>query len=68
MLGFILKGVLFHQAALNAGMRLEIATKYSQAQSVAKRHGKPLLVVGGPFGTNILRQMFRFKAHGCGEF
>lgn len=41
--------------------------KYREAGQAAQARGKPLLVVGGPYGSGIGGQIFHFKAHGCGD-
>lgn len=41
--------------------------KYDEARSEADRRGKPLLVVGGPYGDGIFRRTFRLKCHGLGD-
>jgi hypothetical protein len=41
--------------------------KYDMATQYAIEVGKPLLVVGGPWGRNPLRSFFNIPAHGCGD-
>jgi hypothetical protein len=41
--------------------------QYRLARSEADRRGKPLLVVGGPYGAGIYRKLFHLKAHGFGD-
>ena len=40
---------------------------YHQARNEADRRGKPLLVVGGPYGGGAIRRVFQLKAHGYGD-
>jgi len=67
MFSFILKTVVFHQATVMIGMRLETANKYAMARAVAKGLNKPLLVVGGPLGSSLTGKLFGIRAHGCGN-
>ena len=41
--------------------------KYAAARAYADSVGKPMLMVGGPYGSNPLRGLFNMKAHGCGD-
>lgn len=43
------------------------ANKFQAATDLARGAGKPLLVVGGPWGTFGIRKLFGVKAHGCGD-
>ena len=67
MLGRVALALLTHQAVVQVKMEMDRHTKYVAAQKVARRLSKPLLVVGGPWGVNSIRQVFRLKAHGCGD-
>ena len=40
---------------------------YHEALNEADRRGKPLLVVGGPYGNGAIRRAFHLKAHGFGD-
>jgi len=40
---------------------------YRQARDEAHRRGKDLLVIGGPYGSGLLRRYFGLKAHGYGD-
>jgi len=40
---------------------------YHEARDEADRRGKPLLVVGGPYGGGAIRRAFHLKAHGFGD-
>jgi hypothetical protein len=73
-------GLLVHQAVGVANRFHESAEKYTMAQEEAKIRGKPLLVVGGPYGVADpyithpalymfvgVKQLFGIKAHGCGD-
>ena len=41
--------------------------KYAAARAYADSVGKPMLMVGGPYGSSPLRRIFSMKAHGCGD-
>jgi membrane protein DedA with SNARE-associated domain len=41
--------------------------KYKAAVECAKKNGKPLLVIGGPWGVKAFRKMFNKPAHGNGD-
>jgi SAM-dependent methyltransferase len=41
--------------------------KYALAWHIAREAGKPMLVVGGPYGSPIAGGLFNLKAHGCGD-
>jgi hypothetical protein len=56
-----------HQGLVMVGMARERNQKYALARAVADSLDKPLLVVGGPYGSNAIRQWFAFKAHGSGD-
>ena len=45
----------------------ERRVKYAAAIEVSETLGKPLLVVGGPWGTSGWRTLFGITAHGCGD-
>lgn len=61
-------GFSIQQAAAMAWQAWERRSKYRQAQEYAERVGKPMLVVGGPWGDNPFRSFLRIPAHGCGDF
>jgi len=46
---------------------LERQVKYEAARAYADSIGKPLLVVGGPWGANPFRSLLKIPAHGCGD-
>lgn len=46
---------------------MERHRKARLAREAAGVAGKPLLVVGGPWGTNPLRRVFRVPSHECGD-
>ena len=60
-------GLLTHQALGMVAMRRESRGKYAVARQVADDLGKPLLVVGGPYGSAISGRLFGMKAHGPGD-
>ena len=55
------------QAVVSIRMRAEKASKYDAARLWADQMGKPLLVVGGPYGSLISGQLFGMKAHDYGD-
>lgn len=68
MIGWLLLG----GAALYQGLWLwneftERDAAYGFAVGEARRRGKPLLVVGGPLGTNLGRRLLGLAAHGPGD-
>lgn len=40
---------------------------YDAAMAAARSRGKPLLVVGGPWGTSLFRRALNYPAHGHGD-
>ena len=46
---------------------VERGQKWSEARAYADRSGKPLLVVGGPWGVSGIRERLAWPAHGCGD-
>lgn len=67
MLGHLALALLAHQGIILVKMECDRNAQYSAAQETARQLDKPLLVVGGPWGVNSIRQLFRLKAHGCGD-
>lgn len=63
MLGFAL-----WQGKVGFSQEVERLQRYKLAQEMSSQLGKPLLVVGGPYGANPFRHLFHFKAHGCGDY
>jgi len=55
------------QIVISARMRAEQTYKYDAARFWADQVGKPLLVVGGPYGSLVSGQLFGMKAHGYGD-
>lgn len=55
------------QAKVKLQETMERHRVYAEALQVARDKGKPLLVVGGPHGSNPLRHIVLIKAHGCGD-
>jgi len=68
MLRRLVLGLAMHQGLNMLGMRTERDQKYALATTLAQELGKPLLVVGGPWGSKISSQLFGIKAHGCGDY
>jgi len=60
-------GVATHQAALTIGLEVERHDKFRAARAMADSLGKPLLVVGGPYGDSPIRHGFNWAAHGHGD-
>lgn len=56
-----------HQSALTIGMEVERHDKFRAARRMADSLGKPLLVVGGPYGTSGIRKALSLPAHGHGD-
>lgn len=67
MIGKLALGLLSHQALVVGREFLERRQKSALAREVADYLGKPLLVVGGPYGTNPIRHLFQFAAHPAGD-
>lgn len=59
--------LLSHQVVVSARMWDERSRKWAAAQATARELNKPLLVVGGPWGSQISGRLFGIKAHGCGD-
>ncbi|HUV51599.1 MAG TPA: methyltransferase domain-containing protein [Dehalococcoidia bacterium] len=64
---FLAISLLSWQAKVGFSQVKERNDKYALAWHIAREAGKPMLVVGGPYGTNPLRGLFNMKAHGCGD-
>jgi hypothetical protein len=67
MIKQLLLGLFVWQAGVQAKMGYDSASTYKRAVRVAAESGKPILVVGGPYGAGISGKVFGFKAHGCGD-
>lgn len=63
----LLLSVAMQQAIVMAQMKGERDSKYAIASQLAHEIGGPLLVVGGPYGSNRLRHTLSLKAHGAGD-
>jgi hypothetical protein len=63
----MITGLLIYQASVYLAEYAERKRVYKEALSYAKAANKPLVVVGGPFGGNIIHQIFGFSAHGPGD-
>jgi len=59
--------IVASQVCVGISQIVDRQTQYNQARDEADRRGKPLLVVGGPYGDGIFRRTFRVKAHGLGD-
>ena len=59
-------GLFAWQGVVTISKVTEMNDKYREAEGFALNMGKPLLVVGGPYGSPI-NMTFGFKAHGCGD-
>ena len=64
---WLLTGGLLWQGGVMYRQSLERKVKYEAARAYANSMGKPLLVVGGPYGSNPLRHIFLTPAHGYGD-
>ena len=60
-------GLAAWQGSVLVSMEAERARKYHEAELHSQAMGKPLLVVGGPFGSTFSGKLFHFRAHGCGD-
>lgn len=60
-------GLTTWQGMVTVSMEIEKRRKYQEAEAYAQAAGKPLLVVGGPFGSAFTGRLLQFKAHGCGD-
>ena len=67
MIKQLLLGLLGWQGVVQARMVADTTNKYQQAVKAAAESHKPLLVVGGPYGSGISGKIFGFRAHGCGD-
>ena len=56
-----------HQGGVLLWEGAQRTARYSAARDYAEGRGKPLLVVGGPWGTSPFRTLFRVPGHGCGD-
>lgn len=57
-----------HQMAVMSAEQEQRYHKYELAREYVDSVGKPLLVVGGPYGSTGLRRMFNLPAHGFGDY
>ncbi len=57
-----------HQVAAISAEQRERNEKYELARAYAEHVGKPLLVVGGPYGDVGFRRTVNLPAHGFGEY
>jgi len=62
-----LMGLASQQAYAFLRENRERRVKYTTAVQTAEAAGKPLLVVGGPWGTGRWRKFTNLPAHGCGD-
>jgi hypothetical protein len=60
-------GLAMHQAYAFLREQQERRVKYNTAVQTAEASGKPLLVVGGPWGASRWRHLTGVPAHGCGD-
>ena len=67
MIGTALMGLVFHQCTHAVKGWHEKVSKYECARQEADMLGKPLLVIGGPWGSGVSGRIFGMKAHGCGD-
>ncbi len=64
----LLIGLISWQARNAFRHYLDSRRQYDLARNYADKAGKPLLIVGGPYGSSPLRQIFRWHAHGAGDY
>ena len=62
-----LMGLATQQAYAFIRESYQRSIKYTTASQTAEALGKPLLVVGGPWGGSQWRRFAKFPAHGCGD-
>jgi len=55
-----------HQLVVNGKEQLDRVAKYNAARRAADERGKPLLVVGGPWGESQIRRVTGLRGHPCG--
>jgi len=63
----IVGALVLSQVCVGVSQVVDRQVQYNQARKEADRQGKPLLVVGGPYGAGIYRKLFHLKAHGFGD-
>ncbi len=63
----LLGAIALSQVCVGVSQIIDRQAQYTQARKEADRRGKPLLVVGGPYGAGIYRKLFNLKAHGFGD-
>ena len=56
-----------HQGVVMLRQQAESWTKHGAAVRHARAVGKPMLVVGGPYGSGVSGRLLGMKAHGCGD-
>lgn len=66
LLKVLVASVAVWQAGMMISQGVERTERYREARQHADRLGKPLLVVGGPLGSDFHR-MFSIPAHGFGD-
>jgi len=66
-MGWLRVGFGLWQGAVMLGQVAERREKYEAARAYAEAVGKPLLVVGGPYGDNPFRCLLGLAAHGHGD-
>lgn len=66
MLGVVL-GIAFWQMVVWLWEKRDKSRKYEAALACRQQSNKPLLVVGGPWGTRSGRRLLRIPAHGNGD-
>ncbi len=59
--------VFAHQVAVMSAQQEDRDSKYELARAYADYVGKPLLVVGGPYGATGFRRVLNLPAHGFGD-
>ena len=60
-------GLTAWQSTVRMQMWVEQQRKYQEASAYAQQQRKPLLVVGGPYGSPFLGKLLHIQVHGCGD-
>ena len=63
----LLTVLLIQQGLVALRGEMERRDKYAASVTTALHARKPVLVVGGPWGTSPVRKLFGVRAHGCGD-
>lgn len=64
----LVKGTVAYLGAMGLWETLDREARFHRAEATAASAGKPLLLIGGPYGTAGWRKVFNIRAHGCGDY